>query len=383
MTGLVTLLRPSADLAWLRLRIRVKSGTAAQRLVAARLLRAAVPELPVDGLPLHARLTTLGALLTVSADGHGIAVYVTVVPERLAAATDLIRAALQTPPPAELARAAADEVVAVWEWMSADSESTADLIADLTLHTAPPSWPELYREMAQAMSAVSPSFPGLGPATATLVSPFVPDAAVERAIAGLTEGAHAVVATAEEPVATTPATLRLDVASEASALVRLGWRTPPRTHPDFPSLAVAARILGGHYRSLLMRTFRQERGWSYSPWAMLRSGPERGLWQVSVRVPADRVDEATARVRELVTECRPTPAECAVAVAHTVAEQRTLWSSGESRLTLSGYWQDLGLQPEAERRDWPRRVGEVFADRLHGVMRTHLCRPPDLTMILT
>ena len=382
MTSLVTLLRPSADLAWFRLRLQAEGGTAAQRLARAHLLRVALPELPVGGAPLHARMAVLGGLLAVSADGHGIAVYVTVASERLAAAVDLIRTAIETPLPTDLARHAAERVTETWEWVSADSESMADLIADLALHTTPTSWPELHRELAEAMSAVSLPTSGFAPTTAALVSPLPPAPAIERAIADLIGGAHPSRPPQEDLKAATPAMLRLGVASEASALVRLGWRTPPRTHPDFPSLAVAARILGGHYRSRLMRAFREEHGWSYSPWAMLRSAPEQGLWQVSVRVPADRVTEATNRIGELMTVCEPTLAERVTAIAHTVAEQRTLWSSGESRLTLSGYWQDLGLQPEDERRDWPRRVDAVSADGLADIMRIHLSRPPDLTMVL-
>ncbi|WP_091075063.1 insulinase family protein [Micromonospora nigra] len=154
-------------------------------------------------------------------------------------------------------------------------------------------------------------------------------------------------------------------------------------HPDFPALAVAARILGGHHRSRLMRALREEQGWSYSPWAMLRSAREHGLWQVSVRVPAGRVQEAAARIVDLVTGCAPSPAERLSAVAHTVAEQRTLWSSGESRLTLSGYWRDLGLRPESERQERPRRLGDVSAARLDDVVRRHLSRSPDLTMVLS
>ncbi|WP_433320043.1 M16 family metallopeptidase [Micromonospora chersina] len=382
MTGLITLLRPTAELTWLRLRLQVGGRTAAERLAGAHMLRAALPELPVGAIPLHARMAQLGALLSVSADGHGVAVYLTVAPDRLAAATELIRAAIGAPLPAELVRAAADEVTQNWQWVRADSESLADLLADLALHTAPTRWPVLYQELAAAMTTVGPPPARPEPVNAILVSAHAPSPVVEQTIAGLLAGEPTATPPRPDPENAPPATLRLPVASESSALLRLAWRTPPRTHPDFPALAVAARILGGHHRSRLMRAFREEQGWSYSPWAMLRSAREHGLWQVSVRVPAGRVQEATARIADLVTGWAPSPTERVSAIAHTVAEQRTLWSSGESRLTLSGYWQDLGLSPESERQEWPRRLDEVSANRLDDVVRRHLSRPPDLTVVL-
>lgn len=381
MTGLVTLTRPGAPLAWFRLRLPVPGESAADRQAHAHLFRAALPELPVGGSALHARMAELGALFSVTADGHGIAAYLTVTPDRLAPAVELLRAAVTTPLPAGPAGDAAAEVAETWHWVRADSDSLADLAADLALHSDPATWPGLYDRLTAAMAGVAAPPGGLGAATATLVAPHPPDPAVERTVADLISGPQ------PDPAPTGPAagpvTLPLPVASEQSALIRLAWRTPPRTHPDFPALAVAARILGGHYRSRLMRAFRQDRGWSYSPWALLRSAAGQGLWQVSVRVPAEHTSEAITRVRELITGDAPTPTERVTAIAHTVAEQRTLWSSGESRLTLSGYWQDLGLRPDAERGDWPRRIGAVTAGQLTAAVQQHLTRPPDLTMILS
>ncbi|MFJ2087092.1 M16 family metallopeptidase [Micromonospora chokoriensis] len=380
MTGVVTLLRPGAPLTWLRVRLPVPGATAAHRQAHAHLLRAALPELPLGATPLHARMAHLGALFSVSADGHGIAVYVTVTPERLAAAVDLLQAAITTPLPAELAGAAAGEVGETWQWVRADSDSLADLTADLALHSDPAVWPTLHRELGEAMEGVTVPPGGLGATAVTLVAPQPPGQAVDQALAALTTepGRTRTAGPHGEPV-----TLHLPVASEQSVLIRLAWRTPPRTHPDFPALAVAARILGGHYRSRLMRAFRQDRGWSYSPWAMLRSAAGQGLWQVSVRVAASHSREAITRIGELITGYAPTPPERVSALAHTIAEQRTLWSSGESRLTLSGYWQDLGLRPDHERVDWPHRVSAVTAGHLDDAVRRHLSRPPDLTMILS
>lgn len=347
----------------------------------------ALPEVPVRGAPLHQRLAEVNGLIDVVADGYGVCVYLTVAPDQLPTAADLLQTAMAGPMAAEVMQSAADGVAFEWRRVQDDSQALADWISDLALHTAPSRWPLLYEELDTAMSSsfVLDGISAFSVAgrSGVMVGPQDESATLRPLLDAPVSNLGAARTTSEPAAGVRRTRLHLNVVSDSSALIRMGWRTPPRGHPEFAPLAVAARIVGGHYGSRLMRAFRQERGWSYSPWALLRSGMSHGLWQVSVRVPAQHVSSAVAQVQEIMNDCSPDAAEHASAVAHTVAELRALWSAGDSVLSLLGYWHDLGLQPSTERNRWLERLAETSLQDVVDVVRTRLLGEPDLVLLLS
>ncbi|MFJ6672846.1 insulinase family protein [Actinosynnema sp. NPDC091369] len=366
--------RPSAPLTWLRLRLRVKGPTAARVLAGARVRAELLPVTPVAGLPLHRLLATWGALLSVSADGHGVVAHVVTDTDRAQDVVDALAAARSALAPAELVEHAREQAALAWRWERDDSEALADLLADLALHTPPSSWPDLHDDLVDAMAADDPG-EWSGEVTIAHVGPPGGSISLPEPVAQDRNG-QSTVESAE------PARWRLDVVSDGSALVRMAWRTPRRDHPDFAALAVAARVVGGHHRSRLTREFRNDRGWSYSPWALARAGRDHGWWQVSVRVPERHVAETVDRVRELVGGHAPDPAEHGAAVAHAATEIRRLWSSGESAASLLGYWQDLGLDVAAEKDRWLSALAATTPEDVTAAARRWLSGPPQLEVVL-
>ena len=368
-----SLTRPS-PLTWLRLRLGVTGTGAAEVLAHARVRAELLPLTPVAGLPLHRLLATWGALLSVSADGHGVVAQVVTDPDRARDVLDALTTALATPAPADLVRHARDQAALAWRWERDDSEALADLIADLALHTPPSSWPGIHDDLVSAMAADDPG-DWSGDVSVAHVGPADESIALPKPTTSVLNG-QSTRESAER------ARWWLDVVSDGSALVRMGWQAPRRDHPDFAALAIAARVVGGHHRSRLTREFRNDRGWSYSPWALLRAGRGHGVWQVSVRVPERHVTETVDRVRELVGGYAHDPAEHGAAVAHAATEIRRLFSSGESAASLLGYWQDLGLDVAVEKDRWLAALAATTPGDVEAAARRWLAGAPRLEIVL-
>lgn len=379
MTAVLT--RPGSPLAWLRLRLGV-AGNAAERAALGRVLAEALPTVPSYGTALHHRLARLGATVSAEADGHGVVVQVVAEASRIAETVDAVSSALNAPLPSALLAEARDRSAAAWWWERKDSEALADLLADLALHTPPSQWSGLLDALLTAM-ADGPQ-PVSSPASSgTLSAAYVGPQDGVAPLQGLSSRLSSPGATSapdNSPVA--GGHWDLDVVSDGSALIRLGWRAPRRDHQDFAALAVAARVVGGHHHSWLTREFRVERGWAYSPWALLRSGPDHGLWQVSLRVPHAHVEEAAARARALVRSCSATEAEHAAAVAHARTEILRLWSAGDTAVSLLGYWQDLGLDPREEKDRWLTALSATTRDSVADATSRWLATEPHIAVVL-
>ncbi|WP_327710108.1 insulinase family protein [Streptomyces sp. NBC_00464] len=347
------LIRRNSPLAWIRVRL-MPSGAAGPRLVAGRVLAELLPGLPVSGVPLYRRLALLGSVLNVEADGQGMVAHITAEPDRIVPTLEALSSALHVTLPAGSLAEARSEAEATWQWERNDSEALADLLADLALHTPPVQWSNLAGTLTAAMEGSTPDWSSpaaVGELSATYVGPH--DADAEALLHELvTQQATPAHPFQESAPAASHAHTKLDVVSDGSTLIRLGWHAPRRDHDDFPALAIAARIVGGHHRAWLTQEFRTERGWAYSPWSLLRSGPTHGLWQVSLRVPHAHVKEAVDRTRTLIRTCAPTLAEHHAATAHARTEILQLCSAGDTQVSLLGYWQELGIDPRQEKERW-------------------------------
>jgi hypothetical protein len=370
------LTRHSSSLAWLRVRLQVAGKSAGAVLAHGQLWAELLPQVVVGGAPLHRALALRGALLSAQADGQGAVAHVVTDHGRLAEVIEVLDQAVRAPAGTDVVSAARERTALMWRWASEDSEALADLTADVALHSS--SWAGVHDDLVAAMiheaSAGAP--PTLDDLRVAYVGPAVESDALTRL--SRRERPPQVNATGDDA-----ARLRLNVVSDGSVLIRLCWRVPPRGTRDFAALAIAARVIGGHHHSQLTQEFRVKRRWSYSPWAMLRSARGQGMWQVSVRVPAEHVDEALPTVCGMVNNYQSEEREHAAAVAHTATETRRLWSSGDSAATLLGYWQDLDLDPAAEQDRWLSALATTTPADVTAAVHRWLACPPQLEVILT
>ncbi|MFJ2821527.1 M16 family metallopeptidase [Streptomyces toxytricini] len=159
-----------------------------------------------------------------------------------------------------------------------------------------------------------------------------------------------------------------------TARLRMAWPAPRRDDPDYPAFFVAQHALGGGYRSRLMRRFRNELGWSYSPWSVVRHEPGRSFLEVDVEVPVRHLEAAKETLRATVAELSQLPPQADElrrvigtalgTAAAAMAPQRGLAAS----LT---HIRSLGLDT-AWLWDWPRALDGVRPSDVIDVARRRL-----------
>lgn len=88
-----------------------------------------------------------------------------------------------------------------------------------------------------------------------------------------------------------------EVPGSVQSTVRMGWRGITRDHPDYLELQVATMILGGYFGSRLMRSIREEKGFTYGIQAV--AGAFHGIGYITIMT-----DVANVYREETVTEIR-------------------------------------------------------------------------------
>ena len=95
------------------------------------------------------------------------------------------------------------------------------------------------------------------------------------------------------------------------AVVRVGHLMEPATDPDWVSLDVAMRILGGGSQGWLYRVLRQEKGYTYGAYASAAKRIERGYFEARTEVRNEVTDSALTELFAVIDRIRdePVPAE--------------------------------------------------------------------------
>lgn len=88
--------------------------------------------------------------------------------------------------------------------------------------------------------------------------------------------------------------------------LRIGRLLFPRQHPDFAGMQVVAMLLGGYFSSRLMRTLREERGYTYGVMSAVINFKHEGYLAIATQVATEVTQEALdliyAEIARLRTE---------------------------------------------------------------------------------
>ncbi|MBW3622985.1 MAG: insulinase family protein [Armatimonadetes bacterium] len=91
-------------------------------------------------------------------------------------------------------------------------------------------------------------------------------------------------------------------------VVRMGHLGMRRHSPDEPAVSVLNEIFGGGgFSSRLMREVRSNRGLAYSVGAIIRSGPDRGLYLAAAQTKTESASETAELIADLMEEIRSKP----------------------------------------------------------------------------
>lgn len=88
--------------------------------------------------------------------------------------------------------------------------------------------------------------------------------------------------------------------------IRIGNLTITKLHPDYPKLEVVNTILGGYFGSRLMKTIREEKGYTYGIGSYLVSLKHAGFFviatEVGKEVTSDALKDILGEIKKLRTE---------------------------------------------------------------------------------
>ncbi len=89
--------------------------------------------------------------------------------------------------------------------------------------------------------------------------------------------------------------------------IRIGRLLFTRTHPDFVGMQVLATVLGGYFGSRLMKTLREERGYTYGVMSAMVNFAQSGYFAVATQVGVEVVDDALNLIYEQIELLRSEP----------------------------------------------------------------------------
>ncbi|MDX9696130.1 MAG: pitrilysin family protein [Bacteroidales bacterium] len=88
--------------------------------------------------------------------------------------------------------------------------------------------------------------------------------------------------------------------------IRIGKLAITKSHPDYPKLEVVNTVLGGYFGSRLMKTIREEKGYTYGIGSYLVSLKQAGFFIISTEVGSEStqlaVDDIFTEIKKLRTE---------------------------------------------------------------------------------
>ncbi len=175
----------------------------------------------------------------------------------------------------------------------------------------------------------------------------------------------------------------VDRPGSVQSSIRMAAPALPRQHPDSPALALAVTIFGGSFSSRLNANLREDKGWTYSPYAGIEHLQAADLLTVS----ADVATEVTAAsLVEVVYELGRMATRPVTAEELESARRYRVGSMALSLQTQSGLASQLvvlasvGLDV-AWLRGMPGRFAKVTVEDVLRVSRLHLA-PGRLVTIL-
>lgn len=123
---------------------------------------------------------------------------------------------------------------------------------------------------------------------------------------------------------------RIEHPGAVQSSIRIGRLLFPRRHPDFLGMQVVAAVLGGYFGSRLMRSLREERGFTYGVSAAMVNFERTGYFALATQVGTEVTQEALEVIYDQIARLRTEPMEA----SELLLVQRIL--AGETMRILDG-----------------------------------------------
>jgi predicted Zn-dependent peptidase len=166
--------------------------------------------------------------------------------------------------------------------------------------------------------------------------------------------------------------------------IRLAGRAVPRSHGDFPALALANAIYGGYFTSRLVDNIRERRGYTYSPGSSIEHRQAASAFTVSADVGTEVTAAALVEIRYELGRMVATDVTQEEVDAARRYLQGTLAMSIQTQAGLSSYLATLttsGLGVDFL-RDYPSALERVTIDAIRQTAVSYLAPARLLTVIV-
>jgi predicted Zn-dependent peptidase len=178
--------------------------------------------------------------------------------------------------------------------------------------------------------------------------------------------------------------LLLDRPGAVQSNVRLGGPAVPRSHPDFPALALTNAIYGGYFTSRLVDNIRERRGYTYSPGSSIEHRQAASTFAISADVGTEVTAAALVEIRyELGRMVATDVAQDEIDAARRYI-QGTLAMSIQTQAGLSAYLATLATNGLGVGflREYPASLERVTIDAIRQAAATYLAPNRLLTVIV-
>ncbi len=86
--------------------------------------------------------------------------------------------------------------------------------------------------------------------------------------------------------------------------VRIGFQTPHQSHVDFPGLQILSTVLGGYFGSRLMKTIREEKGYTYGIGAAIGSMQQAAFFTIATDVGKEFTEATLVEINHQINLLR-------------------------------------------------------------------------------
>ncbi len=99
----------------------------------------------------------------------------------------------------------------------------------------------------------------------------------------------------------------VEKAEAVQSSIRIGRLLFSRTHPDFVGMQILSTVLGGYFGSRLMKSLREERGYTYGVMSAMVNFSKDGYFAIATQVGAEVVDDALNIIYDEIERLRREP----------------------------------------------------------------------------
>lgn len=90
--------------------------------------------------------------------------------------------------------------------------------------------------------------------------------------------------------------------SQQQASIRISKSTLPKQHEDYAALSLLNTILGGYFGSRLMKSLRENKGYTYGAYSQIGSFSQFGYWTISTQTSHKNAEKTILLIREILID---------------------------------------------------------------------------------